>query len=163
MIKNERQYAESVARLREEELRIAEQKEKLVVEGYSDDEVKRLTDPFLSFHLQLKEEVESYERMKRGDFAELRNLVGLGKSLVGLRIASDITQKELAERLGVDVSAVSRDERNEYRGITVDRASRVLDALGVEARMSLNLMRPADDAPQHPTNPSSGDTDLLEG
>jgi hypothetical protein len=29
---------------------------------------------------------------------------------------------------------VSRDERNEYGGITVDRASRILDALGVELR-----------------------------
>ncbi len=140
MIKNETQYAEAVARLQAEEVRIQGEKEKLVAEGYTSDEVKRLTDPFLSFHFQLKEEVESYERIKRGDFAELHNLEGLGLSLVGLRIARGITQSELAKRLDVDVSSVSRDERNEYRGITVDRASRVLDALGVEARMTLNLI-----------------------
>ena len=31
-----------------------------------------------SFHLQLKEEVESYERLKRGEFEELENLRGFG-------------------------------------------------------------------------------------
>jgi hypothetical protein len=34
---------------------------------------------------------------------------------------------------------VSRDERNEYHGITVDRASRILDALGVQLR---SILRP---------------------
>ena len=33
--------------------------------------------------------------------------------------------------MGVHESQVSRDERNEYHGITLERASRVLDALGV--------------------------------
>ena len=42
-----------------------------------------------------------------------------------------MTQRQLAERLQVNETMVSRDERNEYHGITVDRANRVLDALGV--------------------------------
>ena len=52
--------------------------------------------------------------------------------LVALRIALRLTQRELAERLGVHESQVSRDERNEYHGITVERASRILDALAVQ-------------------------------
>ncbi len=44
----------------------------------SDEEIKRVIDPIESFHLQLKEEVESYERLKRGEFDELENLRGLG-------------------------------------------------------------------------------------
>ncbi len=47
-----------------------------------------------------------------------------------MRIANGLSQKELAERLGVSEAQVSRDERNEYHGITVDRAQRVLDAMG---------------------------------
>jgi len=42
-----------------------------------------------------------------------------------------MTQRELARRLDADETAVSRDERNEYHGITVERAKKVLDALGV--------------------------------
>jgi transcriptional regulator with XRE-family HTH domain len=58
----------------------------------------------------------------------------LGHMLVALRIARGLTQRELAARLDVHESQVSRDERNEYHGITVDRASRVLDAMGVQLR-----------------------------
>ena len=82
--------------------------------------------------MQLAEEVESYERLQRGDVGELTNLHGLGRMLVALRIALGFTQRELAERLGVHESQVSRDERNEYHGITVERVSRILDALGVQ-------------------------------
>jgi transcriptional regulator with XRE-family HTH domain len=87
-----------------------------------------------SFHEQLKEEVASYERLQRGEFDELHNFEGLGRLLVALRIAQGLTQRELAERLGVHESQVSRDERNEYHGVTVDRANRILDALGVDVR-----------------------------
>jgi ABC-type Zn uptake system ZnuABC Zn-binding protein ZnuA len=41
-----------------------------------------------------------------------------------------ISQKELADRLAVNISQVSRDESNEYHGISLDRAQRILDALG---------------------------------
>src|SRR5262245_34676360 len=58
------------------------------------------------------------------------SLIAIGRLLIALRIANGLTQRELARRLGVDESQVSRDERNEYYGITVERAQRILDALG---------------------------------
>lgn len=131
MIRSETEYQEAVRRLGEEQKRLVEHEARLREMGLGADEVKRALDPFRSFHLQLVEEVESYERLKRGDLGELRNLHGLGRTLVALRIALGLTQRELAARLGVHESQVSRDERNEYHGITVDRASRILDALGV--------------------------------
>jgi len=54
-----------------------------------------------------------------------------------------VTQRELAERLGVHESQVSRDERNEYHGITLERAARVVDALGVEIRTTVLPVRGA--------------------
>ncbi|HYX38784.1 MAG TPA: hypothetical protein VE954_37235 [Oligoflexus sp.] len=38
-----------------------------------------------SFHLQLSEEIEDYERLKRGDLGEVYNLHGLGRMLIALR------------------------------------------------------------------------------
>ena len=131
MIRSETEYQEAVRRLSDEEERIVEHEARLRELGLGTEEVERALDPFRSFHLQLVEEVESYERLKRGDVGELRNLHGLGRSLVALRIALGLTQRELAARLDVHESQVSRDERNEYHGITVERASRILDALGV--------------------------------
>ena len=134
MIRNESEYQKAMSRLEEERSRLEQHCEHLKTHGLRGDELKRALDPLRSFHLQLEEEVQSYERLKRGDLGELLNLHGLGRMLVALRIARGITQQELADRLDVHASQVSRDERNEYHGITVDRASRVLDALNVELK-----------------------------
>jgi transcriptional regulator with XRE-family HTH domain len=90
----------------------------------------------------LAEEVASYERLKRSEFEEIRNLQGLGNLLVGLRIAKGVSQRDLATRLGIHESQVSRDERNEYRSITIERAARILASLGVEARTRVELTDP---------------------
>ena len=134
MIRNEREYANAVKRIMDEESRIKEQRAALKEQSYTVEQIKRALDPLLSFHLQLKEEVESYERLKRGDLGKISNLHGLGMTLIGLRIALGLTQRAFAEKLGINETQVSRDERNEYHGITVERASQILDHLGVTLR-----------------------------
>lgn len=52
-----------------------------------------------------------------------------------------MSQRDLAEKLGIDESGVSRDERNEYHGITTERAQRILDALGAKVRVEVDLDR----------------------
>lgn len=139
MIHNEREYAEAVERIAQEKQRLADQKAELKAMGLGAAEIKRALDPMVSFHQQLEEEVRSYERLKRGEFDEVSNLRGLGPLLVSLRIARGLTQRQLAEKLGVHESQVSRDERNEYHSITVERAARILEALGAEVRSHVNL------------------------
>ncbi len=133
MIHNEKEYREAVARVGRERTQLAQQLAELKRLGLGPDEIKRALDPVRSFHQQLAEEVLAYERLKQGQFDEIDDLRNLGQLLVSLRIAKGLTQRELAQRLGVHETQVSRDERNEYHGITLERASRVLDALG--ARM----------------------------
>jgi len=130
MIRNESEYKEAVARLTEEESRLEEHLARLQESGLSHEEIKRVMDPIRSFHEQLQEEVSGYERIKRGEFEGLVNLHGLGSLLVSLRIALGLSQRELAARLGVHQTQISRDERNEYHGITQERASKILEALG---------------------------------
>lgn len=137
MIRNETEYREAVGRVQNEIDRLENHRRTLQAEGLTGDEIKRVMDPLVSFHLQLKEEVEAYERLKRGDLGELRNLHGFGRLLIGLRIACGLSQRDLAERLDVHESQVSRDERNDYHGITIERASRVLDALGVNVKSTV--------------------------
>lgn len=132
MIRNEAEYQEAVRRQSDERKRLKEHRARLMKMGLSADEVRRALEPLQSFHLQLDEEIESYDRLRRGDLGEMQNLHGIGRTLVALRIALGLTQRELAERLEVHESQVSRDERNEYHGVTVDRVSRLLDALDVK-------------------------------
>ena len=139
MIRNDTEYQEAVARLKEEKKRMAAQRTRLEEEGLSAAEVKRALDPMRSFYLQLAEEVEGYEKLKRGEFDELLNFQGMGRLLIALRISVGMSQRELAAKLGVHESQVSRDERNEYNGITVERASKTLEALGVSVRSTVEL------------------------
>jgi DNA-binding XRE family transcriptional regulator len=139
MIRNEQEYKEAVARLEEEKKRLAMCRKDYEKQGFSGEALERLMEPITSFHLQLDEEVKSYERLKQGQICELTNLRSLGHWLICVRIAADISQAELAKRLGVDPSQVSRDERNEYHGITLDRAAKVLEACGVKVRLKFDI------------------------
>jgi ribosome-binding protein aMBF1 (putative translation factor) len=139
MIRNEAEYQHASARLIEERNRLSEHQARLKETGMRDEEIKRVIDPIESFHLQLKEEVESYERLKRGEFDELENLRGLGNVLISVRIAQGISQRELARRLEVHESQISRDERNEYFGITLERAIKILDALNVRLHTKVEI------------------------
>jgi ribosome-binding protein aMBF1 (putative translation factor) len=129
MIRNESEYQEALRRLEQDRYVAAKQREALVKAGLSLDEVDRGMEPLLSFQAQLAEEVAWYENVRRRNFPTIRRLTDVGRLLIALRIANGISQRELADRLGVSESVVSRDERNEYHGITVDRAQRILDAL----------------------------------
>ena len=129
MIRSEKEYREAVERLKQDEEVLALQKEKLEGLGLSEEEVRRALEPMLSFRAQLEEEVEWYESVRRRDFGIIRDLGAVGTLLIALRIANGLSQRQLAEKLGVSEAQVSRDERNEYHGITVDRAQRVLDAM----------------------------------
>ena len=142
MIRNEAEYLEASDRLAEERKRLADHRARLREAGLGDDDIKRVIDPMESFHLQLKEEVESYERLKRGEFEELENLRGLGQLLISLRIAQGMSQRELARRLNVHESQVSRDERNEYFGVTLERAVRVIEALNVRLHTTVEIEQP---------------------
>jgi ribosome-binding protein aMBF1 (putative translation factor) len=121
MIRNEAEYQEASKRLGDELKRLGEHRARLKED------------------LQLKEEVEAYERLKRGEFEELDNLRGVGHLLIASRIAQGISQRELARRLGVHETQVSRDERNEYFGITLERAAKILDALNVRLRTQVAI------------------------
>lgn len=59
-----------------------------------------------------------------GDVAELPEL------LVKARIAAGLTQKDLAERIGVAPQSVQRDEKGAYETAQFDRIVEVIDAMG---------------------------------
>jgi ribosome-binding protein aMBF1 (putative translation factor) len=137
MIRNEQEYREASERLEAERSRLEKHRKHLIESGLKKSELKRAMDPLVSFHEQLREEVQHYENLKRGKFPNLQNLKGLGVLLVSLRIASGMSQRDLAAKLEVHESQVSRDERNEYHGITVERAIKILEALGVRLQTTV--------------------------
>src|SRR2546428_667495 len=129
MIQDEAKDQEALRRLAQDQGVAARQRSALEAEGLLPEEIARGMAPLLSFQAQLAEEVDGYQRVRRREFPVITRLTQIGRLLIPLRIAQGLTQRELAERLGISESLVSRDERNEYHGITVERAQRILDAL----------------------------------
>jgi len=131
MIKTDSEYKKAVEKVRDERRRIDAEQNRLKKEGVPKDLIQLAIDPLASFTMQLEEEIHFYENIKRGVFPELQNLEGLGRLLIALRINRNIQQKELAQALGVTESQVSRDERNEYQGASIEKIREVLKVLGV--------------------------------
>lgn len=132
MIRTDKEFTAMKERLLQDEKLIKIQREELTKIGLTEEQIDRVIEPTICFYEQLKEEVSYYERIKRGEFDALENFLGLGKILIGARIALGLSQCDLANRLGVSEAQVSKDERNEYHGITVEKAQRILDALGIK-------------------------------
>jgi DNA-binding XRE family transcriptional regulator len=131
MIRTETEYKKALEHLARDADVLKAQKQHLLTMGLDGDELRRAMEPMESFVDQLKEEIEIYERMRRGDLGSLHNLTSIGRWLIGIRIAKGMTQRQLAGILEVSEAQVSRDEKNEYYGITVERAQRILEAFGV--------------------------------
>jgi transcriptional regulator with XRE-family HTH domain len=86
--------------------------------------------------------------MRRGDLSALHDLRSIGRWLIGARIARGWSLSDLADALDVSVQQVSRDENNEYQGISTERAQRILDALGVRFRLEVEEPIPQEDNDQ---------------
>jgi DNA-directed RNA polymerase specialized sigma subunit len=133
MIKTESAYREAIEKLKQDKEFIVIEKKRFKDLGLEEDHVELAIQPYISFHEQLKEEVEYYERIKRGEFEPVFNLLTIGKTLIAFRIYRGITQQELAEILKVSPSQVSRDERNEYYGATIERIQSVMNAMNMNS------------------------------
>lgn len=139
MIKTEKEYQDALRRMDEDKAVVAKQREALKKQKFTAVQIEKALEAIFTFHEQLAEEVQWYERVKRGNLGTLSSLASIGRYLVALRIRAGITQKELADKLKVAESQVSRDERNEYHGISVERAQKIMDLLHAKIQATVDI------------------------
>ena len=142
MIRTESEYVRAKERLENDKDYLGKLREALSQANLDKEETERAMKPALSFHEQLVEEVETYERMRRGQFDALNDLTGIGRWLIGLRIYRGWSQRQLADALGVSEAQVSKDERNEYHNVSTEKAQRILSALGANFSMQIDELGP---------------------
>jgi predicted XRE-type DNA-binding protein len=133
MIRTEREYRRALEQVAQHERLLDQQREELVKMGLSETEIERALAPARFFQNRLRMEVDEYERHLRGDFDMTCTFDNIGRQLVAFRIYRGISQAELARRLGVTPPQVSRDERNEYGGASMEKVKQVLRALDMDA------------------------------
>lgn len=135
MIKNERQYritrtqAERFARTLED-LRSrpggADGVHPMIAQAQVDAVTSQLAD--------LEAELREYEAIRDGRFEveALREAVNLPELLIRARIAQGLTQKELADRLGLKEQQIQRYEATDYAAAKWSRIMEVAGALSME-------------------------------
>jgi DNA-binding XRE family transcriptional regulator len=131
MIKTDTAHKKAVEKLKEDILFIQSEKRRFKEMGLNEDQIEKAVEPLITFHKQLEEEVIYYEKIKRGEFDPIINFSTIGKSLIAFRIYIGMSQQELADKLGVSESQVSRDEKNEYYGATKERIEQIMSAMGM--------------------------------
>lgn len=134
MIKNEREYRITKAHLAGfEGGLIANDKRKFPANV--DPGMKKLMHDAIASEIDvLRAQVDHYERLRDGHITsrEITSLHELPVALIEARIAARLSQRQLAERVGVAEQQVQRWEANEYSGVGLDRLQAVADALGVQ-------------------------------
>lgn len=81
----------------------------------------------------LRGQLDHYEQLRDGHITgrEITSLRDLPTTLIEARIVAHLTQRDLAQRLGVVEQQVQRWEANSYAGVNLDRLQSIADALGV--------------------------------
>ena len=92
-----------------------------------------------SQHEELCQQLEEYEALKQGQVKSLKveSFEALPVALIRARIASGMTQKDLADILNVREQQVQRYEDTEYAGASFTRLKEVMQALGLSVREEL--------------------------
>jgi transcriptional regulator with XRE-family HTH domain len=87
-------------------------------------------------------EIRDYETLRSGQVSsiEVDSLGELPDGLVRARIAAGLTQRELAERLGLREQQIQRYEATRYHGVSFGRMVDVADAIGIRVRKRLELL-----------------------
>lgn len=142
MIANERQYRIAKAELRRFEKAIGTYTPSKGV----DPRMKEVMNAALQSQAEtLRAEIQRYEDLRDGRVTrrELKGLRDLPTALIEARIAAGLTQKALAERLGLPEQQVQRWEASLYAGVGVERLQEIVDALGMGVRETVRYAVPA--------------------
>jgi transcriptional regulator with XRE-family HTH domain/Zn-dependent peptidase ImmA (M78 family) len=96
---------------------------------------------------ELLEEIAEYERLKTGNVPviQLDSLDELPDGLIKARIASGLSQKDLAERLNLKEQQIQRYEADRYASASLQRIVEIAHAIGISVRKELLMpLAPSD-------------------
>lgn len=90
----------------------------------------------------LDRELRDYKALQgpKGNIGLEDSADNLGALLIKARIVRGWSQRELAERLGLQMQKIQQYEASEYAGASVTRVREILQALGVTARVQLQVL-----------------------
>jgi DNA-binding XRE family transcriptional regulator len=133
MIKNERQYRITKAQAKKFSSAIREHRDAPANPNVHPALVKAHEDAMCSELEVLEAQVAEYEALKSGrkNVLHIHSLADLPKALIQARIASGLSQKQLASRLGLAEQQVQQYEASEFASASFSRLQEIARALHV--------------------------------
>jgi len=142
MIKNERQYKIT----KNEITKFQDTLDNFTVEKDTHPLLIKAQKSAIEYQLEnLKEEVFEYEKLKTGyyEILEVNSFDDLPIAIIRSRIAQNLTQKELAYRLGMKEQQIQKYENTMYSSASFSRLQEVINAL--DLRIKEDIFLPAAD------------------
>jgi ribosome-binding protein aMBF1 (putative translation factor) len=141
MIKNERQYrmTKTQADKFAQALALTERRES--APGVHPLLQRAETDALRSQLESLRQEIAAYEDLRSGKEQVFvsHSLDALPEALIKARIAAGLSQKDLAERLGLKEQQVQKYEATDYTSASLERVRAVIRALGVTVKEEVSI------------------------
>ena len=139
MIRNERQYRITRARADEIVNTIGELERTPLPDGLQPEMRALQLDALRGTLVDLQSELGEYDALHDATLIEATGIAQLPVALIRARIASGLTQRELAERVGVHEQAIQRYEASNFAGASFSRLVEIADALDVAVHYDVRL------------------------
>ena len=141
MIKNERQY--KITRSRADEVRntIGELHRAAIPEGLQPKMRALQLDALQGALGDLEGELAEYDALHDAELIEATGIEQLPTALIRARIARGLTQRQLAERIGLQEQAIQRYEAADYFGVSFARLVEIASALEASVDCTIRLER----------------------
>jgi len=142
MITNEKQYRITRARLGEFAEALANAQAELSNSSLHPKLAQAQCDGLLSVVEELQEQISEYESLRAAKLPVIRSTSfdQFGSALIKARIAAGLSQRALADRLGIKEQQIQRYEADGYQSASFRRLNEVADAIGV--RVENNVLVP---------------------
>lgn len=141
MIKNERQYRITKAQAEKFAQAIRDMESARPDEHVHPKLHRAQVDGLRSQLADLREELNEYESLRSGRrrVLQLNSFGDLPRALIQARIASGMSQEDLAKKLDVKPQQIQRYEATDYLGASLSRVSEVVQVLGLRVQEDVFL------------------------
>lgn len=137
MIKNDVQYKVTKVQAERFEKALHELREEASERFAKNPKLRDVYEASIKSQLEeLREQLAEYDALRSGSGArlELHSLDEVAKVLVQARIASGLSQRDLAERLSMKEQQIQRYEATEYASASLTRLKEIALALGLQVK-----------------------------
>jgi DNA-binding transcriptional regulator YiaG len=144
VITNERQYRIANAELKRfEAARVAQEASEPSPDVHPRIH-QAMLDATVSERDELRAQLERYDDLRSGRVAQrtLTSIRELPIALIEARIAARLTQRELADQLGIPEQQVQRWEANSYAGVGIERLQEIADSLKLQVLETITYAVP---------------------